>query len=335
MTVADAHNFGVKKLRESSASPALDAEVLLSHVLKKDRAWLFANPNRKLTGLQLTAYNLLIRHRANHWPIAYLTGHKEFYGLDFRVTKDVLIPRPDTELLVELALNRIENKELRIKEVVDLGTGSGCIIIALSVILRRTRRRISRSFGLPQDDKINLIGTDSSAKALAVARANARAHGVEKKIRFRRGNLLAPVLSPLPRPRQAQRGGQAWRGLGRGRTIIIANLPYLTPSQYNSNPDLAHEPRSALVAGKDGLKYYRELFRQIKAVCHSEGTPEESQRSFVGIPPQDDNKITILLEHDPAQVAKLKSLAKKYFPHAKLKFHKDLSGAFRIMEFVL
>ena len=305
-TLRRALNWATTRLKNKSRSPALDSEVILSFVLKKTREFLFANPNYELSNFQLTAYNLLLRKRLRRVPIAYLTGRKEFYGLDFQVTPDVLIPRPETELLVELALDRIKNKELRIKNVVDVGTGSGCIVSTLAVIAIRHRRRSNLRF----------YATDNSTPALNIARANARRHGVAKKIKFIKSDLLSTL--PLT--------------IYRLPTLVLANLPYLTPQQYNSNPDLRREPHSALVSGRDGLKSFRELFAQLSVIARSQQTTKQS-RDRRGLRPRDDDKIMLLLEHDPSQVSKLKSLTKKYFPSpTKITFHRDLSGRNRVME---
>src|SRR3989344_1777821 len=99
----------------------IESEILLAHVLSRDKAWLFANPKKTLNKLQETSYKKLIQKRQRRWPVAYLVGYKEFYGLDFQVNPNPLIPRPETELLVELALERIKNRELGIKNVIDIG----------------------------------------------------------------------------------------------------------------------------------------------------------------------------------------------------------------------
>ena len=257
-----------------------DAEVILAHVLKNDRAWLFANPDFELSRLQLTTYNLLLARSAKHWPVAYLTGHKEFYGLEFRVTPDVLIPRPETEMLVELARERIENRELRIKKIIDLGTGGGAIIISLAKSLRNSKLKFS--------------ATDISPKALQNAKQNARRHGVEKRIKFIKSDLLRNLKFDIR------------------NSLLVSNLPYLTPAQVKANPDLKHEPRSALVAGPDGLKYYRKLFEQLS-------------KFYI------QNSI-FLLEHDPSQKNKLAALVKKSLPNSRTKFHRDFSGRWRICE---
>ena len=189
-TINSALAWATRELKKSSRSPALDSEVLLCHILKRDKSYLYANQDKKLSNIQNTKYQILIRKRARRWPVAYLTGRKEFFGLDFVVTPDVLIPRPETELLVELAIQRIKNHPLFIPplergrkkrglNIIDLGTGSGNITIALA-------KKLS--------SKYKFFALDSSAKALQIARINAHDHGVKNKIKFLRGNLLAPVL---------------------------------------------------------------------------------------------------------------------------------------------
>lgn len=266
-----------------------DAPILLAHVLKKNSAFLFANPDKQISPLKSKIFNLLISRRRANWPVAYLTGHKEFFGLDFKVNKDVLIPRPETELLVELALPISRNSKFR--NIIDIGTGSGNIIIALA---KNTK------------NKVNFFAIDSSAKALRVAKTNAKKHSVAKKIIFLKGNLLSPItlnnsmeLFPM---------------------LILANLPYLT-SKQTREPSIKHEPRSALVAGKDGLKYYRELFKQLQKACHA-GLPARSAGG-------DPASISLLIEFDPSQKQKIKALAKLYLAGAKIQFHKDLASKYR------
>ena len=276
MTILEAIKYATLKLKNSS-SPGLDSEVLLAHALNKSRAFLLANLDKKLTKSQKNLYTKLIRKRTDSWPVAYLTGKKEFYGLNFKITPDTLIPRPDSELLVELALKAVSSKLTRIKQIVDVGTGSGCIIISIAKSLPRK--------------KINFIATDISEKALKIAKQNARAHKVQ--IKFYKSNLL----KSLP-----------------DNSLVVANLPYLAKKQLN-NLTIKHEPKKALYGGKDGLKYFKELFKQIKKA-------------------QSEN-LTILLEHDPIQKKSLANLTKKYFPSAKIKFHRDLSGKWRVLEVII
>lgn len=317
-----------------------DAEVLLAHVLKKNKAWIFANPEHRLAPAQAVKYRKLIKKRRRGIPAAYLLGRKEFFGLDLKVTPDVLIPRPETELLVELALKLMTTNYSLLTTILDIGTGSGNIIVSiakkLSVILEARQRRDDRirsyrSLRSLQDDKIiNLYATDISRKALQIARANARRHAVANNIKFFHGNLLDPFFGH-------------W-SLGIGHSIIIANLPYLTSNQVRANPDLRHEPLNALVGGNDGLKYYRKLFKQISVIARSQQTTKPARTTQSGrqsrgnmrLPRPDygsRNDITLLLEHDPSQVKKLKKLAKALLPgKPKITFHRDLSGRFRVME---
>ncbi len=287
MTIKTALDWANQKLQKTSVSSALDAEVLLSFVLDKTKGYIYANLQKTLAKFQVSSFKKFIRKRARYWPIAYLTGHKEFFGLDFIVTRNVLIPRPETELLVELALEILKARSYHLKGVIDLGTGSGNIIISLAVILSGAKN-------------LNFYAIDSSQKALKIAHKNARRHGVLKKIKFLRGNLLSRFF-------------ENWK-LEIGNFLIIANLPYLTPSQYSGYPDLKHEPRQALVGGKDGLKYFRNLFKQL-------------QKFYIL-----NFEFCILLEHSPTQKPALAKLAKKYFPGAKITFHKDLAGRWRAVK---
>ncbi len=200
-------------------SPWLDAELLLAHVLQKERVWLLAHPEYRVNAPQRKQFLLLVRRRSKRIPLAHLTSEKEFYGLRFRVTPAVLIPRPETEQLIEFSLPYL--KELPGGSVVaDIGTGSGCIAISLAKLLPNLR----------------FIATDISPDALSMARKNARRHGVRGRIRFLRGPNFS-VLKKNP-------------------TAIIANLPYLSHREYASvEPELRYEPRRALLArqGGDGL----------------------------------------------------------------------------------
>ncbi|MEK7508532.1 MAG: peptide chain release factor N(5)-glutamine methyltransferase [Patescibacteria group bacterium] len=226
-----------KTLKNGSASPILDGEVLLSSVLNKPREYLLTYPEKKLTTTQEKKFRQLVARRAHGEPIAYLTVHKEFYGLDFIVNKNVLIPRPETELLVEETIKRIRNYELGIRErivLIDVGTGSGCIPIAIA---KNTPNK-----------NLKVLATDISAAALKVARQNAKKNSV--KIKFYRGNLLSPLIhnSSFLIPASSY--------------IITANLPYLTKKQI-CEKSIQCEPRSALYGGRNGLEYYEKLFKQI------------------------------------------------------------------------
>jgi release factor glutamine methyltransferase len=207
-------------------TPRLDAEVLLAHVLGQDRAWLYAHPEYSLDPNQLGDYQALIARRAEREPVAYLTGHKEFFGLDFVVTPGVLIPRPETERLVEIALQMLEaGSSSETPAIVDVGTGSGAIAVALATHAPATR----------------VVAADISAAALVVARRNAIRHGVAGRVDFLQSDLLASLKGPFH--------------------LIVANLPYLSRADLAAAPpEVARwEPRLALEAGPDGLADIRRL----------------------------------------------------------------------------
>ncbi|MDP2918211.1 MAG: peptide chain release factor N(5)-glutamine methyltransferase, partial [bacterium] len=215
-------------------NPALDAEILLSHVLKKSREYLLAHPEIKLTPSQNKKYRALIARRGRGEPLAYLTHCQEFYGLNFYVDKNTLIPRPESELIVEEIKKIAAPNQKPI--IIDVGAGSGCLAITLS-----------KTF-----PTAHIYATDISPKALIIARKNARHH--KAKIKFYRGNLLASLPASLWSARAAT-----------APIYIIANLPYLS-KKYRKNlrgTSLKFEPKIALWGGCDGLKYYRELFFQI------------------------------------------------------------------------
>jgi len=213
-----------KKLRESSIDSArLDAEILLADMLDKDRSWLLAHPEAQLTSHQLKKLDDQIEHRAKHEPLAYIRGFQEFYGRDFAVTKDTLTPRPETETMVELALNVLKDK--KIPTIADIGTGSGCIIISLQ---------------LESQTEAEYTGYDVSSRALTVAKRNATE--LKSNVAFEYCDLLNDCE-------------QNWQSAD----LLLANLPYV-PDDYEINSAAKHEPRLALFAGEDGLDYYRALF---------------------------------------------------------------------------
>ena len=215
-----------------SGSARLDAQLLLAHVLGVERSILYAYPERLLIPQQARDYLALIGRRARGEPVAYLTGHQEFYGLDYLVDSRVLIPRPETELLVEAALAAIRTR-LRAGNmplVADIGTGSG--IIPITLALQEPHLRY-------------LYATDISRDALAVAALNSHAHHVEERVRLLHGDLLEPLPEPVD--------------------ILIANLPYVGVEEMEQlEPDVrAFEPHLALFSGPKGLDLFTHLFTDI------------------------------------------------------------------------
>ncbi len=191
----------------------LDAQLLLAHLLQQTRAWLLGHDERVLTPAQVTALAGLLARRAAGVPLAYVLGTAEFRGLALRVSSAVLIPRPETEVLVEWALELLPPGQAA--DVVDLGTGSGAIALAL----RRERPALA------------LTATDASADALAVARGNAQRHGLP--VQFMQGDWWAPLA-------------------GRRYALALCNPPYIAAADPHLAA-LAHEPRAALTPGGDGL----------------------------------------------------------------------------------
>jgi len=204
----------------------MEAEVLLAYVLGTSRAVLIAHPERPLTPAQLDRYQALVRRRAVDYPLPYLTGRLEFYGLEFEVTPEVLIPRPETETLVELALAR------RPRSAVDVGTGSGCIAVSLAVHL----------------PEATIYATEISPAALAVARRNAERHGVAERVRLLAGDLL----SPCPGPVDLIVSNPPYVSTGEWASLPASVRDY--------------EPSLALDGGPDGLDVVRRLLAQAPAV---------------------------------------------------------------------
>lgn len=229
MTVRDLLRRAAASLRHDSPSAALDAELLLAYALGRgwSRERLAAYPEAIVTAAKRRRFAALIQRRRRGEPVAYLLGRIEFYGLNLRVTPDVLIPRPESESLVEAVLAAAPAGQT--VTVADVGTGSGGLAIALA----------------HERPHWTVYATDVSAAALAVARANARRHRV--RISFRRGDLLAPLAATR-------------------LDVIVANLPYLSATVYRKQRrQLRWEPALALRSGVDGLGHYRRLLTQLAA----------------------------------------------------------------------
>jgi len=276
---------------------ALDAELLLAHILKKPREWVLVHPEARVHKVyKVKKFIKLVNQRAKGVPLAYLTGHKEFFGLDFEVNKNVLIPRPETERMVELVIEEIKRLKDQKITMLDVGTGSGCIPVA---IVNHIRHNFSPYQGEREGVCLKTIAIDISKKALTVARRNARKHKVE--IKFLRGDLLSPILKSCVIHHTSS-------------LIITANLPYLTNKQFNSSPSIQHEPKLALVAGRDGLRYYRILLKQIRKLLEIKNL-----------------KLEIFLEIDPSQSPHITKLIKSLLPNAKIEIKKDLTGLDRVV----
>jgi release factor glutamine methyltransferase len=251
-TVGELLNSGTARLHASgSESARLDTELLLGWAIGAGRTAVIAHPDAPVGADALATFEAALARREKGEPVAYLRGIKEFYGLAFAVDRRALIPRPETEVLVEAAEREVAwrltseprpagTPNLR---VVDVGTGSGAIAIALATLLRRRRM-------LPE---VTLLAVDSSAEALDLARENAVAHAVADAIAFVEGDLLPAGEAPFD--------------------LILANLPYIRSADVDRLPVAASfEPRVALDGGPDGLDLVRRLLRALPSALDSTGT---------------------------------------------------------------
>lgn len=241
MTLREALTSATRQLDASPglcADAARDAALLLRHVLAISHAAQLADPERALTPAQQAAYDALISRRLANEPIQYITGEQEFYGLALRVTTAVLIPRPETEQLVEAVLAELDGA--RPLRILDVGTGSGAIAIALA-------------FHLPH---AQITAVDLSAAALEVAAANTARHALAGRIRYLKSDLL-DAFPPDEAPFAA----------------IVSNPPYVpTADRASLHPQVRdHEPAAALFAGPDGLDIYRRLIPQARAALQPDG----------------------------------------------------------------
>ena len=213
--------------KEGMATPRLDAEVLLAETLATDRVGLYTHFDQPLQPDELTRFKEFIRRRLRREPVAYILGRKEFWSLPLRVTPEVLIPRPETETLVAEALKILAPAEGKDFRILEIGTGSGAISVALA-------RELPAA---------TVVATDLSPKALAVAEENARRIGVRERIRLLHGDLFHPVEK------------------GDGFDLIVTNPPYIPRGQLASlMPEVRdYEPKAALDGGKDGLDFFRRV----------------------------------------------------------------------------
>lgn len=221
------------------------AFILLSHVLQATTMELLTEPESQLDQEEYDRFWSLIKRRSQHEPVWYLIGQQTFYGLPIFADARVLIPRPETEQLVGLVLDYA--KDHQVDQIIDVGTGSGAIILAIADQLRRQS----------PDQLPTLLATDISADALAVARQNAANLQLDKTVEFVEASLLQPVDS--------EPDNQLTRKLENQTTILVANLPYIPSARLSKlQPDVRdHEPHLALNGGPDGLDLYRKLFQQL------------------------------------------------------------------------
>lgn len=216
------------RLASSSDTPALDASVLVAHLLNKPRTWVLAHPEITLLEEQQAQLNELLTRLENGEPFPYVLGHWEFFSMDFDITPDVLIPRPETELLVEKAIAWLQESPVR-RTVADIGTGSGIIAVTLAANVRDAY----------------ILATDISREALEVAQKNARKFDVADRIEFIQCDILPKRPDPFPTDQHFD--------------LICANLPYIPTETLHTLPVYGREPTLALDGGPDGLDLFRKL----------------------------------------------------------------------------
>ncbi len=298
MTILNALKQGSEKLKKAKIDSAyLDAEILLLASLNrkngpKDRVWLYAWPEFDLSEAEAGKYRLFITRRSRHEPLAYITGRQEFYGLNFYVNRNALIPRPETEHLIETVAETIKKEKLDEKKIIfiDIATGSGCIPITLSKLLKFKK----------------IYAGDISAKALRLARLNAKALRESKKIIFIQGSLFDPLKNNA-------------RLIGAEHLFISANLPYIKTGELKKLPPCVknYEPALALDGGKSGTDLIKRLLAEISLFCRRHN---------------DKKTIHLFLEIGFGQKSEIAKEITEHFKKAKMAFTKDLSGKYRIIK---
>ncbi len=283
---------GIDELRRAQVSSyTLAAELLLLHAANLDRTWLYSHPEEILPQAAAENYFTLLRRRAAGEPTQHLTGHQEFWGLDFTVTPDVLIPRPETEHLIEVALDRLAVREVRAGRdprltgenisIVDVGTGSGCIAIALAKELPPAK----------------IYATDISPNALEIAKQNAARLGFTDRVQFTESNLLQSLPDLT-------------------FDLIVSNPPYVGLHEANSLPIEVrdHEPHQALFGGPEGYELYSDLILQAADHLNPQGllVVELGHNSLPAVQPLFDSPTwtNILITKDLAKINRVLSAEK-------------------------
>jgi len=235
--------MGTKLLKSADIdTPALEAGVLLCRVLNVDRSYLYSHDDYNMTEEEYKKFTLFLEERIKGKPLQYITGHQEFMSLDFIVTRDVLIPRQDTETLVEAVLTHVKSTGLENARILDIGTGSGCIAVSLAHFLKDSR----------------VLALDISEKALEIAETNAKRCGVWDRMFFLKGDALeglAGIIAQSPFAKDFERKGEGFFD------IIVSNPPYIPSEEIKTLHKQVkdYEPRTALDGGIDGLDFYRAI----------------------------------------------------------------------------
>lgn len=258
--------------KQGIASPRLDAEVMLADLLQMERINLYVKFDYPLKTGEINSYREMIKQRAQHVPVAYILGKKEFMSLDLIIKKGTLIPRPDTENLVETVLNYCKEDDLTEAQIIDVGTGSGAIAVSLAYYLESAR----------------VVGVDVSKIALQTASLNCEKFELNDRLKILKSDLLTEFIK---------------REIN-GIDIIVANPPYLTAAEMEEiSAEVKQEPELALLAGKDGLTYYRKLIPQSEKVLADGG------HIFLEIGYQQAESVKALFSDDWQQIEVIKDYA--------------------------
>ncbi len=297
----------------------LDARVLLEAAMNKKSAYIFSHPEIPMTNANYAKFRRYIRRRKKGEPVAYILGHKEFYGLDFIVNKNVLIPRPETELLVEEALEYVSRWQLAVGReklqtasrkplaILDMGTGSGCIIVSLA------RQQISITAG----QQLKFFATDISRKALVMAKKNSEKHGVKESIKFYCSDLFSNPRLP------------------KKFDLVIANLPYVPGTKYSSSKYASRElPNSSRLQHRIARTISDKMlsFEPESAIFSNQNGTEVIKRFIDQAKNRINNDGLILIELDPRNAKTLFRYAGKKLPEAKAELKKDLAGRYRYLK---
>jgi len=236
-------------------------EKILIAVLQKNSAFLISNRDNKLSKKQINTIEFLYNKYKKGWPLPYLLNYQEFYKLKLKVNQNVLIPRPETEIMIDLILNQCHALKDKQVNILDIGTGSGAIILNLAYILKNNKN-------------FKFYASDISIKALEIAKENAKNLTIKDKIKFKHSDLLENIK------------------LNSNNLIISANLPYLCKKQIN-NPCLKKEPKLALYGGIDGLDIYRKLFNELRILKHIKNIA-----IFIEIDPKQEKSLRSLIKNN-------------------------------------
>lgn len=235
-TIRSILKWAISTLKKSDIEfPEINADTLLSHVLSCDRTWLYTNPDTVLDDTDIRKYQELIYKRSFHVPLQYITHKVEFMSLDFVVDERVLIPRPETEILVEAVLSKAQDDEFSDKNIIimEIGTGSGNIAVSLAKNLSNAE----------------IYTNDISDDALTLAKTNVQSHDVADKVHLLHGDFFGVFYNFVEKEQV---------------DFIVSNPPYISESEWKGlEPEVKeHEPREALVGGEDGMHYYRQIIKE-------------------------------------------------------------------------